>query len=251
MQFYETRLGNGLTIIAERSPAVHSVALGFFVRTGARDETDAIAGVSHFLEHMVFKGTPRHSADDVNRIFDEVGAKYNASTSEETTLFYAAILPEYLDETFFLLSDILQPSLRTEDFEMEKKVILEEIGMYDDQPTYLAYDHLMQLHFAGHPLGRSVLGTRETITELSVDQMREYHARRYTAGNILLAVAGKFDWPHVVELAGRHCGSWPAGAPARDAAEAHPLGGRSALSRPAILQQHVMSMAAAPTSRDP
>lgn len=251
MEFHETRLGNGLTIIAERSPSVHSVALGFFVRTGARDETDAVAGVSHFLEHMVFKGTPRHSADDVNRIFDEVGAKYNASTSEETTLFYGAILPEYLDETFDLLSDILQPSLRTEDFDMEKKVILEEIGMYDDQPTYLAYDHLMQLHFSGHPLGRSVLGTRESITALSVEQMRDYHAKRYTAGNILLAVAGKFDWQHLVELAGRHCGGWPRGTPARDTAEARPVGGRSALLRPAILQQHVMSMSTAPTSRDP
>jgi predicted Zn-dependent peptidase len=86
MQFHEARLPNGLQIIGEASPSVHSVALGFFVRTGSRDETDQLAGVSHFLEHMVFKGTERHSADDVNRIFDEVGAHYNASTSEETTL---------------------------------------------------------------------------------------------------------------------------------------------------------------------
>ena len=86
MEFHEARLANGLTIIAERSPGVHSVALGFFVRTGSRDESDEVAGVSHFLEHMAFKGTARHSADDVNRVFDEVGAKYNASTSEEVTL---------------------------------------------------------------------------------------------------------------------------------------------------------------------
>jgi predicted Zn-dependent peptidase len=128
LEFHEARLPNGLQIVAEHSPSVHSVALGFFVRTGARDESDEVAGVSHFLEHMVFKGTERHSADDVNRIFDEVGAKYNASTSEETTLFYAAVLPEYLPKSLELLADIVRPALRQDDFDMEKKVILEEIG---------------------------------------------------------------------------------------------------------------------------
>jgi predicted Zn-dependent peptidase len=200
---------------------------------------------------MVFKGTERHSADDVNRIFDEVGADYNASTSEETTLFYAAVLPEYLGETFDLLADILFPSLRTADFDMEKKVILEEIGMYDDQPTYLAYDQLMTTHFRGHPLGRCVLGTRETVGALSADQMRDYHARRYTAGNILLAVAGRFDWQQVLDLAARHCGHWRAGDPPRDIAEARPQGGRQALVRPTIGQQHVMTMSPAPSAQDP
>ena len=251
MQFFETKLPNGLQIIGERSPSVHSVAIGFFVRTGSRDETDEISGVSHFLEHMVFKGTERHSADDVNRIFDEVGAKYNASTSEETTLFYGAVLPEYLPDTFDLLADILFPSLREEDFEMEKKVILEEIGMYDDQPTYLAYDNVMATHFAGHPLGRCVLGTPESITALTAAQMREYHARRYTAGNILLAVAGKFEWDDIVALGQKHCAGWPAGDPPRDTTEARPNGGRHTLVRPTIGQQHVMGMSAAPTSSDP
>ncbi|MFN6106368.1 MAG: M16 family metallopeptidase [Planctomycetaceae bacterium] len=251
MRFHEARLPNGLQIIGEASPSVHSVALGFFVRTGSRDETDQLAGVSHFLEHMVFKGTERHSADDVNRIFDEVGADYNASTSEETTLFYAAVLPEYLGETFELLADILFPSLRTADFDREKKGMLEEIGMYDDQPTYLAYDQLMTTHFRGHPLGRCVLGTRETVEALTADQMREYHARRYTAGNILLAVAGRFDWQQVLDLAARHCGHWRAGDPPRDIAEARPQGGRQALVRPTIGQQHVMTMSPAPSAQDP
>src|SRR5437879_13607053 len=111
MQFLRTTLGNGLEIVAECNSEAHSSALGFFVRTGARDETDEVSGVSHFLEHMAFKGTARHSADDVNRVFDEVGAKYNASTSEEVTLFYAAILPEYLPSTFDLLADIIRPAL--------------------------------------------------------------------------------------------------------------------------------------------
>ncbi len=111
MQFHQHTLPNGLQVIAELNPAVHSVAAGFFVRTGARDETKGVSGVSHFLEHMAFKGDNRISADDVNRIFDEVGANYNASTGEEVTMYYAAVLPEYLDTTMELLSVLMQPSL--------------------------------------------------------------------------------------------------------------------------------------------
>ncbi|MEZ5949467.1 MAG: pitrilysin family protein [Planctomycetaceae bacterium] len=151
MKFEQMTLDNGLTLIGEINPNVQSMAFGFFVRTGSRDETPEVSGVSHFLEHMVFKGTARNSPMDVNRIFDEVGAQYNASTSEEITLFYASILPEYLPRTFELVADILYPSLRDDDFEMEKKVILEEIGMYEDMPAFSAYEKLMELHFQGHP----------------------------------------------------------------------------------------------------
>ena len=166
MKFHEVKLDNGLQVVAELNPNVHSVAMGFFVRTGSRDETSQVSGVSHFLEHMAFKGDDKFTADDVNRIFDEIGAKYNASTSEEITLFYAAILPEYLDQSFELLASLMRPSLRQDDFDMEKKVILEEIGMYDDQPSFTAYEKCMQTHFAGHPLGQSILGTVESISDL-------------------------------------------------------------------------------------
>ncbi len=251
MEFHETRLKNGLQIVAERSTSVQSVALGFFVRTGARDETSAISGVSHFLEHMVFKGTGRHSADDVNRIFDEVGAKYNASTSEELTLFYAAILPEYLPATLDLLADIIYPALRQEDFDMEKKVILEEIGMYDDQPTFTVYEKAMQAHFAGHPLSYSILGTNDSVGGLTADQMRAYHQARYTAGNIVLAVAGNFDWGEIQRLAEQHCGGWPAGATERQADEARPTGGATVLAKPNSMQQHVMLLSPAPAADHP
>ena len=251
MQFHEARLANGLTIIGEESPSVHSVAFGFFVRTGARDETDEVSGVSHFLEHMAFKGTDRHSADDVNRIFDEVGAKYNASTSEEMTLFYAAILPEYLPETFDLLADIIRPSLRSEDFDMEKKVILEEIGMYDDQPTYTAYENLMQTHFSGHPLGRSVLGTNASITALTYEQMRAYHQARYAAGNIVLAAAGKFDWANLLQLAEKACADWPTGGGLRPHVDLKPTGGSRIVVKPSSTMQHAMHMSPAPSAADP
>jgi predicted Zn-dependent peptidase len=249
--FHETRLDNGLQIVGEESPHAHSVALGFFVRTGARDETDAISGVSHFLEHMVFKGTDRHSPEDVNRVFDEVGAKYNASTGEETTLFYAAVLPEYLAQTCDLLADILRPALRDDDFTMEKKVILEEIGMYDDQPTFVVFERIMQMHFAGHPLGRSILGTNESVTALTGDQMRAYHRDRYLAGNITLAVAGKFDWDEVVALAKQYCGHWPAGSCSRATPPAKPPGGMEVITKATSQQQHVMQMAPAPSAQDP
>src|SRR5262249_53386586 len=129
--FHSHVLDNGLEIIAETSPSARSVALGFFVRTGARDETPEVSGVSHFLEHMVFKGTERRSAFEVNKDFDRIGANYNAFTSEENTVFYAAVLPEYLPNAVDILADILRPSLREDDFDQEKQVILEEIAMYE------------------------------------------------------------------------------------------------------------------------
>ena len=138
-----------------------------FVRAGSRDETAEVSGVSHFLEHMAFKGDDRFSADDVNRVFDEIGAKYNASTSEEVTMYYAAVLPEYLERAMELLSSLMQPALRVADFEMEKNVILEEISMYEDQPSFVCYDHIMSTHFAGHPLCQSILGTNASITALT------------------------------------------------------------------------------------
>src|SRR5438105_10071361 len=140
MPFHTHRLPNGLRLIGETSPSARSVALGFFVRTGSRDESVDVSGVSHFLEHMMFKGTPRRTALDVNLDFDRIGASYNAYTSEENTVYYAAILPEYLPTAIDILADILRPSLRGEDFDTEKQVILEEIGMYDDMPGFAASD---------------------------------------------------------------------------------------------------------------
>src|SRR5205809_4842559 len=119
MPFHHHQLPNGLTVIGETSPAAKSAAVGFFVRTGSRDETPEVSGVSHFLEHMVFKGTPRRTAMDVNLDFDRIGADYNAFTSEENTVFHACFLPEYLGKAVDVLTDILRPSLRSEDFEVE------------------------------------------------------------------------------------------------------------------------------------
>src|SRR5205807_3673382 len=129
---------------------------------------------------------PNRTSLDVNRDFDKIGASYNAFTSEENTVFYAAILPEYLSQAVDILADILRPSLRGDDFEMEKKVIIEEIGMYDDQPMWCAYDHAKKTFFAEHPLGNSILGTAASIAGLQREQMQAYYDRRYVAPNITL-----------------------------------------------------------------
>src|SRR4051812_19269878 len=169
MQFRHTVLENGLQVIAELNDQARSVASGFFVKTGSRDESAEVAGVSHFLEHMVFKGTPRRDALAVNRDFDRVGAKHNAQTSEEDTLYHVTCLPEYLPQAFDVLSDILRPTLRADDFETEKKVIIEEIRMYLDNPMSVVYEAAKSAHFGNHPLGNSILGTVESVSALELD----------------------------------------------------------------------------------
>src|SRR4051794_20155810 len=168
MRFHQTVLENGLQVIAELNDQARSVASGFFVKAGSRDESPEVAGVSHFLEHMVFKGTPRRDALAVNRDFDKVGAKHNAQTSEEDTFYHVTCLPEYLPRAFDILSDILRPSLREDDFDTEKKVIIEEIKMYQDSPMSVAYEAAKALHFGPHPLGQSILGTVDSINAMKV-----------------------------------------------------------------------------------
>src|SRR5262245_56991436 len=210
MTFHSHKLPNGLQLIGESSPPARSVAVGFFVRTGSRDETPEVCGVSHFLEHMAFKGSTNRTAFDVNRAFDRIGADYNASTSEENTIYHAAVLPEYLPQAVDILSDLLRPTLRQDDFDMEKSVIINEIGRYEDMPAWAAYDRVQKLYFTGHTLGKSILGTPESITALSRDQMEGYFRRRYVAPNITVSVAGQVDWDAFVKLIEKHCGDWTA-----------------------------------------
>jgi len=173
-------------------------------------------GVSHFLEHMMFKGTARRSADDVNREFDEIGADYNAFTSHEQTVYYAHILPEFLPRAIDLLGDILRPALREEDFTTEKNVILEEIGMYDDRPSWRLQDELIERYFADHPLGYRVLGTRQTVTDLTATQMRCYFDERYAADNVVVSAVGKLDFDELIENIEKIAGHWkPSGATRR------------------------------------
>jgi predicted Zn-dependent peptidase len=250
--FHQHTLPNGLQLIGETSPSARSVALGFFVRTGSRDETPEVSGVTHFLEHMVFKGTPRRSALDVNRDFDRIGADYNAFTSEENTVFYAAILPEYLPDAVDILADILRPSLRVEDFDMEKNVIIEEIGMYEDQPMWSAYDRAKRAYFADHNLGNSILGTPESIRALARDQMHAYFERRYVAPNVTVAAAGSFDWPRFVDVVAKHCGGWNKGPVGRQGVR-ETRGSRAfeVVTKEKVTQEHVFLISPGPPADSP
>jgi len=250
--FHHQQLANGLNIIGEVSPSARSMSLGFFVRTGARDEKPEVSGVSHFLEHMVFKGTARRSALEVNMDFDRIGANYNAFTSEENTVFYASVLPEYMPAAVDVLADILRPSLRGEDFEMEKKVIIEEIGMYEDQPMWSAYDHAKKAFFADHPLGNSVLGTPASITALTRAQMQGYFDKRYVAANITVAAAGKFAFADLVNLVDKSCGGWNTGrAPRQGIREAPPRESFQVIKKDKVTQEHVFLISPAPAADAP
>jgi predicted Zn-dependent peptidase len=246
MQFHHTTLENGLEVIAELNGRAHSVAAGFFVKAGSRDESSEVAGVSHFLEHMTFKGTPRRDALTVNRDFDRVGAKPNAQTSEEDTFYHVTCLPEYLPPAFDVLADILRPMLRAEDFETEKKVIVEEIRMYLDNPMSVAYEAAKAAHFGPHPLGNSILGTVESITAMTADQMRAYFAGRYSPANIVLAFAGKAQWEPLVELARTHCAAWQGGPAARQAVPARGSGAFRTILRADDQQQTVVGVGDGP-----
>ncbi|MGL4554592.1 MAG: M16 family metallopeptidase [Gemmataceae bacterium] len=250
--FHTHTLPNGLRLIGEASPKARSAAVGFFVRTGSRDETADVCGVSHYLEHMAFKGSSRRSAFDVNRDFDRIGADYNAFTSEEATVYYASVLPEYLPTALDCVADLLRPVLRQDDFDMEKKVILEEISRYEDQPQSCAFDRAKQAHFGSHDLGNSILGTPESIAALQRDQMEAYYRRRYNAANVTMSVGGVYDWAEVVRLAEKYCGDWPGGDSTRlGLGETAGAGSVHVVTKPAVAQQYTVLMAAGPTAASP
>jgi predicted Zn-dependent peptidase len=250
MEFRSHRLPNGLDIVAEINSAAHSMGLGFFVRTGARDETPELAGVSHFLEHMVFKGTPRRSADDVNREFDEIGAHYNAFTSEESTVYYASLLPEYQSTALDILADIMRPSLRESDFEMEKKVIVEEIQMYLDQPPYGMDDRLKQLCFGSHPIANSVIGSEASVTALRPEQMLLYHRNRYSSDNLFVAAAGKVDFDALVVQVEELCGAWESAGAERPTPPATMDARIEIKAHTASMQQYALLLRDAPAAED-
>lgn len=201
-------LKNGLVLLGEPRPLNQSVSLGFFVKTGARDEVGREAGVSHFLEHMMFKGTEKRSAMDITYELGNLGAQANAYTSEESTVFYATVLPEYFTKMQELLSDMLRPALDPEEFTTEKKVILEEIALYQDRPQFCLFEKSLQAYFDSHPAGNSVLGTTTTIGEVTQPEMKSYFDRRYSPANMALIASGNFDWDTFVAETEKLCGSW-------------------------------------------
>jgi predicted Zn-dependent peptidase len=248
--FSETTLDNGLRIVAEHADSAVTAAIGFFVKTGARDELTSLMGMSHFLEHMMFKGTTTLSAEEVDLAFDSLGAEHNAFTSGEMTAFWGAGLPEVLGDLHDILADILKPALRQEDFDDEKKVILEEIAMYDDQPFWVLYESAMEHYYGTHPLGHRVLGTNQTIRDMERDALETYFNQRYSADNTIVVLAGKVDFDAMVERIESLCGSWERTGATRDYSSFERCGGEFQQAIEDLKQHYLMMVMPSPSFQD-
>ena len=226
-----TTLASGVRIVTEAMPSVRSVSLGFWIGTGSRGETDAQAGLSHLLEHLLFKGSARYASLEIDQIFDGMGAEINAGTGKETTSVYARVIDEHVPRAFDVLADmVFAPALS--EIDAERAVILEEIAMYEDDPQEKIFDLLGQAVFAGHPLGRAIIGFAPVIAGTSADEIRRFHASRYRPANIVIAAAGAVDHDALVSLA-------QATLPA-DGAESHPAKPPAVIPAPAGVKPEVL-----------
>lgn len=190
----------GLTVVTEHMPDVLSVSLGFWVGTGSVDEPEAIAGASHFLEHLLFKGTSKRSARQIAEAVDAVGGDMNAFTTKEHTAFYVRLLADSVDLGLDILSEIIWgPALRTDELEAERQVILEEILMHGDEPAEEVHDLFNSALYPGHPLGRDVLGLEATVRRTTRKQVADFHRRHYRTANVVVTAAGKVDHGQIAD----------------------------------------------------
>ncbi|HEY8484814.1 MAG TPA: pitrilysin family protein [Longimicrobiales bacterium] len=212
-------LEDGLTVLTEEMPGVRSAAVGVWVRYGSVHETPEEMGVAHLLEHMVFKGTRRRSAREIALALERLGGSLDAYTTREHTSYQARVLDEYLDVALDVLADlVLDPLLRPEDLELEREVVLEEIATVEDTPDDLVFDLHARALWGDHPLGYSILGTRETVSRIGVAELRRAHERGYRARNLIVAAAGNIQHAEVVErvaelFGGRVAGGEPLEVP--------------------------------------
>jgi predicted Zn-dependent peptidase len=195
-----TVLDSGVRIVTEAMPSVRSVSLGFWIGTGSRAEDDGQAGLSHLLEHLLFKGSSKYASLEIDQIFDGMGAEINAGTGKETTSLYARVLDQHLERAFDVMSDmVFAPSL--DDIDSEREVILEEIAMYEDDPQEKIFDVLGEAVFAGHPLGRAIIGHASVVADTPAATIAAFHGQRYNPANIVISAAGAVDHDRFVALA--------------------------------------------------
>ncbi|MDM8004688.1 MAG: pitrilysin family protein [Phycisphaerae bacterium] len=206
--FFLEKLANGLIVAVETMPETRSAACGFLVRAGSRDDPPGLAGMSHFLEHMCFKGNERLTSEEINIGFDEIGADTNAQTSKDQTFYYSWARSEDVGRQIELLAEVMRPSIPADEFDVEKDVILEEIATYKDDLPALAYDFLYEKLCWHHPMSHPVLGYDETIRAMRPEDMRAYLTHQYAASNMALIVTGNVDPTEVMHLARRYCGAW-------------------------------------------
>jgi predicted Zn-dependent peptidase len=195
-----TTLDSGVRVVSERMPAVRSVALGFWIGTGSSLERDAQAGISHLLEHMLFRGTSRYGSAEIDEIFDAMGAELNAGTDKETTSVYTRVLDHHLERAFDVIADMVWRP-RFGELEAEREVVLEEIAMYEDDPQDRVFDVLGEAVFGTHPLGRAVIGRAEVVGAVTREQLRAFHGERYTPTRVVISAAGSVEHDVLVELA--------------------------------------------------
>jgi predicted Zn-dependent peptidase len=194
-----TTLESGIRIVTEAMASVRSVALGLWIGTGSRGETEPESGLSHFLEHLLFKGSDRYASHEIDEIFDGMGAELNAGTGKETTSVYARFLDQHLDRALDIASDMVwRPAFR--DVDAEREVVIEEIAMYEDDPQDHVFDILGSAIFGEHPLGRPIIGRRDVVGGTPVEAIASFHAARYVPGNVVVAAAGSIDHDRLVEL---------------------------------------------------
>ena len=199
-----TTLPSGVRVVTEAMPSVRSVALGFFVGTGSAMEAVPVAGWSHLLEHMIFRGTEHYASEEIDEIFDAMGAELNAGTGKESTSVYSRVLDVHLERAFDVIGEMVgRPRLTAEDLANEREIVIEEIAMYEDDPHDLVHDLLGEAVFGDHPLGRPVIGTRESVGATEAGALQEFHAGRYVPGDIVIAAAGSVDHDALVALADR------------------------------------------------
>ncbi len=244
-------LSSGLTVVTEPMAEAHSVSLGFWVGTGARDEDDRSAGASHCLEHLLFKGTADRSAAAIAEAVDEVGGDFNAYTTKEYTSFYIRLLSDDVELGLDILSDIMwRPALRPTDLDAERLVILDELHMHADEPADAVAEQAASALFPGHPLGREVLGTEASVAAMTAPQIREFFEEHYRPANMVAAVAGDVDHDTVVAgLADRAGDATGGAAPPRTAPAADVEGLR--VSRRRTEQAHLVLAARCPGRHDP
>ncbi|MGH2911025.1 MAG: M16 family metallopeptidase [Solirubrobacteraceae bacterium] len=194
-------LENGVRVVTERMENVRSVALGFWIATGSAMESDAQAGLSHLLEHMLFRGTDSHRSEEIDQIFDAMGAEINAGTDRETTSLYTRVLDRHLERALSVMGEMVWKP-RFEDLDAEREVVLEEIAMYEDDPQDRVFDVLGEAVFGKHPLGRAVIGRAEVVRAVELDALHAFHAARYTPASIVVAAAGSIDHDALVGMVG-------------------------------------------------
>jgi predicted Zn-dependent peptidase len=216
MHYDLTTLPNGLRIISQDMPSLRSLSVGAWVDTGSRDETPIEAGASHFLEHLLFKGSEDWSARRISEAFDAIGARHNAFTSKEYTCYWARLRDADLDLVVEILGEMIQrPAFRQDEIDNERGVVLEEINMNEDDPTDVAHEQFVTAIWRHHPLAPPILGTRDSITSMSRETIRGYWERRYSPASTVIAAAGRVDHEHLVDVVAEAFGAWEGGGTGR------------------------------------